>query len=114
MTALPAALLLSAFVQQASVAGEWAVTLTTPGGDHRFTMLLEQKEERLSGDMSNDMGQFPLKGDLNGDRIRFEWTMPDGGRLVTLRFSGTVSGRSMSGAVEVGRIGEASLHAERR
>ena len=99
---------------QTNVAGEWAVSLTVPLGEVRFTMLLVQKGERLSGHMLNETGQFPLEGVITGDQLKFDWTVPDGGKLVTVTFTGKAAPTSISGTAKAGDLGEGPMYAERR
>jgi hypothetical protein len=101
-------------VAQANVAGGWAVTLTAPLGDIDFRMFIVQKESRLTGYMLNETGQFDMQGTVNGNQIKFEWSFPDGGRLVHITFTGRLEKDVISGSAKVGDLGEGSLSAERR
>lgn len=96
------------------VAGEWTVTLTLPLGEAGFTMLLVQKGEKLSGHMLSEMGQFELTGSVQRDLVRIEWSFPDGGKTVAVRFAGRARGNSISGAARVGDVGEGQMSAERK
>jgi len=99
---------------QANVAGPWAVTLTVPRGDVDFRMFIFQKGNRLTGYMLNEMGQFDLVGEIDGQQIKFEWSIPEGGRLVLISFKGKVTGDIIEGTAKVGNVGEGPLSAERR
>lgn len=99
---------------QATVAGEWATSLVTPRGDMTFTLVIMQDGSKLSGRMSSEMGEFPLKGTVDGNRIRLEWSFPDGGKMLAVKFAGTVDKNSLSGLARLGDVGDGPMTAERR
>ena len=99
---------------QTNVDGEWTVYLTLPLGEAMFTMNVVQKGEKLSGYMLSDSGQFELEGAVSGDRIKVQWSFPDGGTPVTVIFNGQISGNRMSGTAKVGNVGEGSMTAQRK
>ena len=117
MKILAVLLILAALIPQqagTSVEGEWAVTLTLPLGETWFNMYLAQKGNDLSGYVVNDVGQFEVKGTINRDQIKFQWTFPDGGKLLDIIFNGKVDKNSISGLAKVGNVGEGPLTALRK
>lgn len=109
-----AAMLLALVLLQANVAGPWAVTLAAPLGDEDFRIFIVQKGERLSGYMISERGQFDLEGRIEGNQVRLDWSLPDGGRLIPISFTGKVDRDFMSGSAKVGNLGESVMTAERR
>src|SRR5436190_21898487 len=88
-----------------SMAGEWAITFTTPQGPQEFTMYVVQEGPRLSGRLSSEYGEFPLKGTLDGSNFTITWSLPDGGRILEVTFAGKVEGDSMTGTAKLGTRG---------
>jgi hypothetical protein len=98
---------------QADLAGEWAVTFSTPQGPAEFTMYVNQEGLRLSGRLTSDAGEFPLRGTVDGNRFTITWSLPDQGRLVEITFKGTINGEQLAGTAKLGTAGEGPLSAER-
>jgi hypothetical protein len=98
---------------QADIAGEWAVTFTSPQGPQEFTMYVVQEGPRLNGRLTNEFGEFPLKGTLDGNNFTITWSMPDGGRILEITFTGKVEGDSMTGTAKLGARGSGQLSGTR-
>ena len=96
-------------VLQASVAGEWTALLTAPLGEMNFKMLIVQNGVKLSGHVSSEDGEFPLKGTVKGDGVQIEWSFPDGGRIVAATFTGKIEGNVMSGSARLGNVGDGPM-----
>jgi len=105
--------LIALLYAQADVAGGWAVTITVPRGELNYRMFIVQKGTRLSGYVLSESGQFELEGTINGNQLKFGWTVPDGGQLVPISFSGKVENELISGTAKVGNVGVGPLVAER-
>ena len=86
------------WVIPAKVAGSW--TLTTPEG-RRIPVRLEQEFQRFTG-TAGSRGTPLGNPKLAGDQISFTITETVNGKPVTRRFSGRVSGNTMSGNVARG------------
>jgi len=100
--------------QTIKVDGDWFVDLTLPLGEQSFNMFLVQKDNTLSGHMVNELGEFEVKGSVNRDQIKLEWTYPDGGHQLAITFNGKFDRNSMTGIAKVGDIGEGAMSAQRR
>jgi hypothetical protein len=98
----------------ANLGGEWAVTLTLPLGDTWFNMFIVQKDTQLTGYMLNESGQFDLKGTIAKDQVKFQWDYPDGGKILTIVFTGKVDKNSLSGRAKVGDVGEGPMTAQKK
>ncbi len=98
-----------------SVTGEWAVSFTTPMGVMEFAMAVTQNGTALTGHLSSDVGEFPLKGTVDGDQVTITWTLNDGNKLVDITFKGKIdaSGNTISGTATLGKIGQGAFSAER-
>jgi hypothetical protein len=98
---------------QTDIGGEWAISFTTPQGPQEFTMYVVQEGPRLSGRLSNEYGEFPLKGTLDGSNFTITWSLPDGGRVLEITFAGKVEGDSMTGTAKLGTRGTGQLSGTR-
>lgn len=98
---------------QADMAGEWDVTFSSPQGPQEFTMYVAQEGSRLSGRLTNEAGEFPLRGTLDGDSFTITWSLPDAGRIVEVAFTGKVDGDSMTGTAKLGTTGSWQLSGTR-
>ena len=98
---------------QADIAGEWVVTFSAPQGPQEFTMYVVQEGPRLSGRLTNEAGEFPLRGTLDGSNFTITWSLPDAGRVLDITFTGTVDGDSMTGTAKLGTRGSGQLSGTR-
>ncbi len=118
VTVVIAALLLlcvdPAAAQAPKVDGDWFVELTLPLGEEWFNMFLDQKGDALSGHMVNDSGEFEVKGAVNRDQVKLEWSFPDGGNMLAITFTGKFDRSSMTGVAKVGNVGDGAMSAHRR
>jgi hypothetical protein len=106
-------LLASAVGAQADAAGEWAVSFSTPNGPAEFTMYVNQEGTRLTGRLTSDAGEFPLRGQVEGENVTITWSMPDGGRTLEITFAAKVRGDEMSGTAKLGDRGQGPMSAQR-
>ena len=98
---------------QGNVAGEWAVSFATPMGMMEFTMAVSQSGTKLTGHMTSDVGEFPLKGTVDGDQVTIDWTLNDNGKMVDITFKGKVEGDKISGTAKLGTLGQGPFSADR-
>jgi hypothetical protein len=115
--ALCAALLLGApsiFARaHADVAGNWRVEFVIPKGEMGVNMTINQTDDKLSGRVVNEDGEFPLRGTVAGENVTVTWTVPDDGRQLDITMSGTIDGEYITGTARLGDVGEGSLTARR-
>jgi SAM-dependent methyltransferase len=99
----------------ARAGGTWRVNAPGAGGrDRRYTLRLVQRYQRISGSASIGGRTLPVTGgQLVGERITFNFTDTIGDRPVTMRFSGRVSGNTMSGTVTRGAAKGRAWRADR-
>ena len=77
-------LLLTPAVAQTDMSGEWAISFTSPQGPQEFTMYIQQQGPRLTGRLTSEDREFPLRGSADGANFTINWSMPDGGGSSTL------------------------------
>ena len=98
-----------------SVDGTWNVTLQSPAGPQQMTFDLQEASGALTGTMKNatapDVSQI-TEGTIDGDDLAFKimLTQP---MPVTLEFTATVSGDSISGNAKFGTFGEGTFDGSR-
>ncbi len=96
-----------------SADGTWNTTMNTPMGAQQGTLELETDGGSLTGTLSGAQGTIELKdGACDGDSLSWkaDITTP---MAMTLEFSATVEGDSMSGNVKLGAFGNASFSGTR-
>jgi hypothetical protein len=105
----------SAAAADADVAGGWAIEFTLPwGGTAGYPMWVVQDGSKLSGRVSMPgVGEYPLKGTIEGDRFRIVWQNNVDGEWMDIIFAGTVKGDAMSGTAKIGKYPEGELYARR-
>ena len=98
---------------QTDVQGEWEISFETPVGPAEFTMYIMQTGPRLSGRLTSDRGEFPLRGTVDGSDVKITWSLPDGDKIVDVTFTVKVDGDSMKGIARLEKIGEGPLSGQR-
>ena len=93
--------------------GEWEVSFPSPAGPQEFTMYVLQQGPRLTGRLTSEYGEYPLRGTMDGVVFTITWSLPDGGRTVEVTFTGKVDGDSMSGTAKLGTRGSGPLSGRR-
>ncbi len=94
--------------------GKWQLTINTPMGAQQSTLTLSANGDSLSGTQSASSGdERPIEdGTIAGDSLSWKASitkpMP-----MTLEFSATVQGDSMSGSVKLGPFGTQSFRGVR-
>jgi hypothetical protein len=106
-------LLTTGLTGQVDMAGEWEVMFTTPLGHQEFTMFIVQEGPRLTGRLTSDAGEFPLRGRLEGDEFEITWSLPDQDRILAITFKGKVEGDSIRGTARLGDRGTGTLSGSR-
>lgn len=98
---------------QADAAGEWTVSFATPSGPAEFTMYVAQEGTRLTGRLTSDAGEFPLRGTVDADNVTIRWTLPDAGRLLDVTFTAKINGDEMRGTARLGDRGQGPFSGQR-
>lgn len=92
----------------ADVTGKWTFSVETSAGSGTPVFTFVQKGSALTGTYEGAVGQAPLKGKVEGDKIEFVVESSSG----ELRYSGTITGAAaMAGKAEYPEIGTATWKA---
>src|SRR6185295_290047 len=114
LAALAAFALLSASVlAQQSAAGMWRVEFVTPNGQVGVNMTINQTGNRLTGQVTDEYGEFPIDGRLADQQVTIVWSVPEDGKLVEITMKGKLEGNVITGTVKLGNVGEGPLTARR-
>jgi len=88
-----------------AVDGNWNLTMTTPMGDRQATLSLQSSGSTLTGTQGADGNSGEIfDGTVNGNNVSWKVSITNPMPL-TLEFTGTVSGDSMSGEMGIGPMG---------
>jgi hypothetical protein len=98
---------------QANMSGEWEIEFVAPQGPQTFTMYVLQEGPRLTGRLTSDAGEFPLRGRINGAEFTITWSMPEGNQLLEITVTGKVDGDALSGTAKLGTRGSGPLRGTR-
>jgi hypothetical protein len=99
---------------QATLTGEWAMSFTTPrGGRSEYTLYMTQEGPRLTGHLTSEYGETPVKGTVNGDEVKLAWSIMENGKPLDISVTATVKGDSINGTIKLGTVGEGVFNAER-
>jgi hypothetical protein len=92
-----------------SADGTWNTTMNTPMGAQNGTMTLTTDGGALSGKLSGPQGEIDLEdGTVDGDALTWKASIT-APMAMTLEFSATLDGDSMSGDVKLGAFGNATF-----
>ena len=92
-----------------SADGTWNTTMNTPMGAQNGTMELKTDGASLSGTLTSPQGTIELEdGAVDGDALTWKAAITTP-MAMTLEFSATVDGDSMSGDVKLGTFGNATF-----
>ena len=93
--------------------GVWETVTNTPMGQQKVTMTLATDGDALTGTLAGAQGTITIKeGKVDGDKLTWkadiQSPMP-----MTLSFTATVDGDTISGNVGLGAFGNASFEGKR-
>ncbi len=95
----------------ADVSGEWKISLDFLFGDAEHIAVFEQNGDELSGIYKGEFKEGRLRGRMNGNTIEFTGFLKHEASSLSYHYTGTVSGNTMTGTVEMGEYWSASWKA---
>ena len=88
-----------------AVDGTWNLTMQTPMGERRATLVASSQSGTLTGKQSGDGGTTDLfEGTVSGSDVSWKISITNPMPL-TLQFTGAVDGDKMSGKMSAGALG---------
>jgi len=113
-TGFAALLTIGAFViaqvaAAADVTGTWIMAVQTGAGSGSPTFVLVQKGDALSGSYKGQLGEAQVTGTVKGDDVTIEYTVDGQAGSLAVKYSGKTDGKTMSGKVSLGQLGEGTF-----
>jgi hypothetical protein len=113
-TGLAALLAMAAFtVAQvagaADVTGTWIMAVETSAGSGSPTFVLVQKGEALTGSYKGQLGEAQVTGSVKGDEVTIEYKVEGQAGSLAVKYFGKTDGKTMSGKVSLGQLGEGTF-----
>lgn len=113
-TGLAALLTIGAFTiaqvaAAADVTGTWIMAVQTGAGSGSPTFVLVQKGDALSGSYKGQLGEAQVTGTVKGDDVTIEYTVDGQAGSLAVKYSGKTDGKTMSGKVSLGQLGEGTF-----
>jgi D-glucosaminate-6-phosphate ammonia-lyase len=97
----------------ANIAGAWDVDIEYEVGAARHRLFLNVDGHQIAGSHQGWAYQGDLKGRIDGYEVKFRSTLPADGNVLTYSFTGSISGDSIAGEVQIGEYGKARWRALR-
>jgi hypothetical protein len=115
LSALACAFILSATAkaQSSPAAGDWDVTLNTPGGPRPFKANFKVDGEKLSGALKGERGELPIQGTVKGTEVKFSYTVKYMDNDLTITMTGNVDGDNIKGTADFGGFAQDEWSAKR-
>jgi hypothetical protein len=111
---LLAAVLGVAAQQAKGPAGMWRVQFATPLGQRAVNMTINQRGTKLSGQVTDEYGEYPITGEFANGRVTVVWHVSEeGGQLLEITMRGALDGDEIRGTAQLGDVGEGPLVARR-
>jgi hypothetical protein len=98
---------------QRSAAGTWRVEFVTPLGQTGVNMTINQSGTRLTGQVTDEYGEYPIEGRLTDDVVTVVWSVPEDGKMLEITMKGKLEGNVITGTAKLGNVGEGPLTARR-
>lgn len=113
-TGLAALLAMGAFAiaqvaAAADVTGTWIMAVQTSAGSGSPTFVLVQKGDALSGSYKGQLGEAQVTGTVKGDDVTIEYKVDGQAGSLAVKYSGKTDGKTMSGTVSLGQLGEGTF-----
>jgi hypothetical protein len=96
----------SATFAQSGPSGAWDLTIDSPQGANTVTLTLKQDGDKLTGDMSSQMGTTPVAGTFSGGTVAVTANIDLQGTSLQLGINGKLAADALSGTVKFGDFGE--------
>ena len=96
-----------------SPAGAWELTVDTPQGPNTSTLNLKQDGDKLTGDLTSQMGSTPITGTFSAGTVAVTANIDIQGTSLQLGINGKVEADTMTGEVKFGDFGAFPFTAKR-
>ena len=103
----------AAAAAEPSAAGLWRVEFVTPLGQVGVNMTINQSGTRLTGQVTDEYGEWAIDGRISGDQVTVAWSVPEDGKMLEITMKGKLEGNVITGTAKLGDVGEGPLSARR-
>jgi hypothetical protein len=104
-----AAFSIAQMASAADVTGTWIMSVQTSAGSGSPTFVLVQKGEALSGSYRGQLGEAQVIGTVKDDEVTIEYKVDGQAGSLAVKYSGKTDGKTMSGKVSLGQLGEGTF-----
>ena len=95
------------------MAGLWRVEFVTPLGQVGVNMTINQSGTKLTGQVTDEFGEWAIDGRISGDQVTVAWSVPEDGKMLEITMKGKLEGNVITGTAKLGDVGEGPLSARR-
>jgi hypothetical protein len=85
------------------------MAVQTGAGSGSPTFILVQKGESLSGSYRGQLGEAQVTGTVKGEEVTIEYQVDGQAGSLAVKYSGKTDGKTMSGKVSLGQLGEGTF-----
>lgn len=109
------ALAIPAVAQTSPAAGEWDITMNTPGGPREMRGSFKVEGEKLTGTIgrAGTPGGLPAEGTVKGKTVQFSYTVKYNDNDLKITMTGDIEGDAIKGKVDFGGFAEDEWSAKR-
>ncbi len=93
----------------ADVTGTWIMAVQTSAGSGSPTFILVQKGDALSGSYKGQLGEAQVTGTVKDDDVTIEYKVDGQAGSLAVKYWGKTDGKTMSGKVSLGQLGEGTF-----
>jgi hypothetical protein len=94
-------------------AGLWRVQFAAPTGQRAVSMTINERGSRLSGQVTDEYGEYPLSGEFVDGHVTIRWSVSEEGKILDITMRGALDGDEIRGTIQLGDVGEGTLVARR-
>jgi hypothetical protein len=87
---------------QASVAGDWTLTVNGPQGTVDTDASLTQTGDKVTGTFSSQLGETSVEGTMNGATLSLAFNVVTPNGPIDIRMTAEVTGAEMKGTIDFG------------
>ena len=102
-----------ALAQTVDITGKWNVAVTTRWGTGTSRLMLEQKDDKLSGRYESSYGKADLSGTIKGKKFTLTFTLALEGQPQKFIYEGTAEQDLLKGKVTLPGVVEGTFAAKR-
>jgi hypothetical protein len=92
----------TAALTQASVAGDWVLTVNGPQGSVDTDASFKQSGEKVTGTFSSQVGETNVEGTMTGSTLSLAFNVVTPNGPIDIRLTAEVAGAEMKGTIDYG------------